>query len=809
MACAHDFIISFPKGYETRVGEAQLSGGQKQRIAIARVLVKNPKILLLDEATSAMDSESENVVQAALDQLLESSNRTTIVIAHRLSTIRNADVIAFVDDGRVVEKGSHEELLRLKGHYYQLCEAQAAPKDRQNSIAERNSILRNGLKLENMSGSMEGEAVEPFQLVMRDVQFCYPTRRQNVIFRGLNLSVRRGETLAIVGRSGGGKSTVIQLIERFYDPTSGTIELDGIDVKELNVTWLRGQLGLVMQEPTLFAGTIGENIGYGCPSATQNEIEDAARRAYAHDFIMAFPDGYNTYVGETGAQVSGGEKQRIAIARAILKRPKIMLLDEATSALDSESECIVQAALDKLMENKSQTTIVIAHRLSTLRYADRIAVIKGGKVREIGTHDELMSKPDGHYRRLQEFQSLDRDYRIKSIMPAGANEKEEVEEEVGMEKYDEGLVEGVDAKKKNAQRARLLAKDDSLYVFIGSVGAVLAGLVFPACGILFGYMIELLYKPVTGCDGGEGQPTCTSIADEMQDMSFKIAYGWLGTLGCSLIGNVLLFYGFGTASEQMNKRVRDAAFTSLMRQEVAFFDKRPVGSITSQLQDDAAMIHSFSGEPVRTFVVTVASLLVGVVIAFVFMWPFALLMLATIPFMAFGSRMKTKMFMGEDEGDEPQDDENSPGGIVVEALLNIRTVASLTIEDMRSKEYAESLQKADPTPIKSNFINGSLIGLGQLIQHWCMALMFWWGGWLLYKYPNQFTYRDFLISMFTLLISISGMTMGAQGATMDREKAEEAAKRIFYLIDRQSAIDPLSGAGIKGKHGSNSHNNNA
>jgi ATP-binding cassette subfamily B (MDR/TAP) protein 1 len=313
--------------------------------------------------------------------------------------------------------------------------------------------------------------------------------------------------------------------------------------------------------------------------------------------------------------------------------------------------------------------------------------------------------------------------------------------------------------------------------------------------IRFGYTIELLYKPVMGCDV-PGLPTCESIAEDMQNMSFNISYGWLAVMCSTIVGNVLLWYGFGMASERMNKRVRDAAFGSLVRQEVAFFDKRSVGSITSQLQDDAAMIHAFSGEPIRTFVVSLASLLVGLIISFFFMWPFALLVLAIFPFMAFGAKMRMKTFMGEDEGVESDDDKNSPGGIVVETLLNMRTVASLTIEEMRSKEYSEALRREDPSPVKTNLVNGLAIGLGQLFQQWGMALMFFWGGWLLFTYPGIWSYRDFLISMFSLLVSISGMTTGTQGST-DKEKAKKAAGRIFRLIDRDSAIDPLSDTGMK------------
>jgi ATP-binding cassette, subfamily B (MDR/TAP), member 1 len=197
--------------------------------------------------------------------------------------------------------------------------------------------------------------------------------------------------------SGGGKSTTVALIERFYDPLEGSVTLDGIDIKELNVAYLRSLIGYVGQEPTLFATTIAGNIKYGKPDATQEEIEAAARSANAHDFITSFPDGYDTQVGDKGAQLSGGQKQRIAIARVLIASPTILLLDEATSALDSESEMVVQDALDNVVAESKRTTIVIAHRLSTIRNADSIAVVSDGKVVEQGTHDELMANEAGHY----------------------------------------------------------------------------------------------------------------------------------------------------------------------------------------------------------------------------------------------------------------------------------------------------------------------------------------------------------------------------------------------------------------------------
>ena len=212
------------------------------------------------------------------------------------------------------------------------------------------------------------------------------------------------QTVALVGESGSGKSTVIALLERFYDPDSGRISLDGIEIKSLKVSWLRDQMGLVGQEPLLFNDTIRANITYGKHGdVTEEEVMAVAKAAKAHEFISSLPEGYDTVVGEKGIQLSGGQKQRVAIARAIIKDPKILLLDEATSALDAESERIVQDALDRVMV--SRTTIVVAHRLSTIKGADMIAVLKEGKVVEKGRHEALMCIKGGAYASLVELHS--------------------------------------------------------------------------------------------------------------------------------------------------------------------------------------------------------------------------------------------------------------------------------------------------------------------------------------------------------------------------------------------------------------------
>jgi ATP-binding cassette subfamily B protein len=234
----------------------------------------------------------------------------------------------------------------------------------------------------------------------KQVSFSYEGAQPAL--REISLAVEPGEMIGLCGPSGAGKSTFVNLICRFYDATDGQILIDGIDIRDYDVKWLRRQIGLVLQEPYLFHGTIADNIRYGNPEASDAEVITAAKAANAHDFVVGFPDGYDTMVGERGQSLSGGERQRISIARAILHNPRILILDEATSSVDTETEKQIQQALDRLVEGR--TTFAIAHRLSTLQAADRLVVLEKGKLVEQGVHAELVDKEGGVYAKLHRTQ---------------------------------------------------------------------------------------------------------------------------------------------------------------------------------------------------------------------------------------------------------------------------------------------------------------------------------------------------------------------------------------------------------------------
>ena len=255
----------------------------------------------------------------------------------------------------------------------------------------------------DVTDNSKSEAIDFGKIEIQDLHFSYPSRPSVEILKGISITIEPGQKVAIVGTSGTGKSTLAQLMMRFYQPNAGAILMGGQNIQDLDVLAWRKMVALVPQEVLLFGGSIRENIAYGKPDATEEEIYQAAELAYAKEFIEAFPEKWDTLVGERGVKLSGGQRQRIAIARAILKNPHLLLLDEATSALDSESEKWVQSALEELMKNR--TSLIIAHRLSTIRSADQILVMEHGKIVEVGTHEILMAKKQGIYQKMVKLQT--------------------------------------------------------------------------------------------------------------------------------------------------------------------------------------------------------------------------------------------------------------------------------------------------------------------------------------------------------------------------------------------------------------------
>ncbi len=345
-----------------------------------------------------------------LEVILRTARHRAALIAFIIFAIFGAIVLVMWYGGHLMQRGelTHGDLTRFILYTMFIAGGVSSLPDIIGSVQKTLGATQRVRDLLRLDGEAQsggrGAAIVRIKGAVRfeDVHFRYPSRPDLRVLRGLSLDAAPGEKIALVGPSGAGKSTLVSLLLRFYDPDSGRLLLDGRDARELSLHEVRGNMAIVPQEVLLFGGSIRDNIAYGRPGATDDEIHAAAERAHCHEFISRFPEGYATLVGERGVKLSGGQRQRLAIARALLKDPAILILDEATSSLDAESEALIQRALDVLLEGR--TAFIIAHRLATIRRADRIYVIEDGTVTESGTHAQLLDRAGGTYRKLSELQ---------------------------------------------------------------------------------------------------------------------------------------------------------------------------------------------------------------------------------------------------------------------------------------------------------------------------------------------------------------------------------------------------------------------
>ncbi|XP_045536492.1 ATP-dependent translocase ABCB1 [Papilio machaon] len=634
-----------------------------------------------------------------------------------------------------------------------------------NNVPKINPLLNRGSIPATINGDIE----------LRNVIFHYPSRPDVPVLKGVNLSVKKGQSVALVGHSGCGKSTIIQLISRYYDVLDGSVCIDDNDVRDLSVRWLRSQVGLVSQEPVLFNATIRENIRYGRPDATDEEIQSATRQANAHNFIMKLPSGYDTLVGERGASLSGGQKQRIAIARALIRNPHILLLDEATSALDTASEARVQKALDKAQEGR--TTVVVAHRLSTIKNVDMIYVFKAGEIVECGNHEELMDMK-GHYYdmvmvQVSPDQSENSDSkniidRSTSVISNEADGDEFVDVKME-EKATEAPPEDV-----SFWRVVRLNAPEWRSASAASLCSLLSGFAMPLFAVIMGDFLGALSN--------------TNIDEVFAAIErYAIIFVVIGVI--SGIVNFIVVYYYGVAGECLTTRLRLLLFKNLLRQEIAYFDDKAnsTGALCARLSGEAAAVQGATGQRIGTVLQAIGTVIFSVALALYYQWQVGLISMCSVPLMAIVLYYESKFANTATFGSTKSMEASSK--LAVEAVASVRTVASLGREEMVVKEYSTHLLPALIRAKKTSHWRGIVFGLSRSIFNFAYAASLFYGGTLMiYKH----------IDYVLILKSAEALLMGASSAGQafafapNFQKGIKAAARIIVILNKKSKIvDPI------------------
>lgn len=637
-------------------------------------------------------------------------------------------------------------------------------------------------------------------MALVDVHFNYPARPEVAVLKGLSLTINQGQKVAVVGESGSGKSTVISLLERFYDPLQGAVHVNGEDARNFSVISLRRNIGYVGQEPVLFATSVRVNIMQGNPAATEDDFKKACKEAQL-DFIEALPEKYDTFVGSGGSQFSGGQKQRIAIARALVKKTSFLLLDEATSALDNRSEKMIQRTIDNIGQAfEGKLAIVsIAHRLTTVRNCDVIYVLSRGTLVESGNHDTLMALKGTYYALAASQESAANKEASMARQVSNISDKGKVSTAVAADDEEEAPlktavapaqsmiaheVEQSKLRDKEIQKtykvplARILQFNKQEWPFFlpAILGAMIDGSCMPCCALVLSNCMNSFFEP---------------NKDKMRHELEQLSIFFCGIAAAIQVGSFVEHGCFGILGEAMTQRLRVAILGALFRQEIGFHDDP---DNTPGMQSKALELYAYRVATLCTSVgskaAATASLIFGLLMAFIHCWQMSLFMLCTIPVMIASQAVVMMVMLGATKMEN--EIVKRAGQVISDSVQNSRTVQACGNERSLLELYAKMINEANKGNITRNVIGAVGFGLGSGVMFFIMAAGFYFASFLIKKGTADF--KKIMIAFMGIFYA--GMGAG-QAAAMggDVGKAKVACHDMFKILDRQSKIDGMNPTG--------------
>jgi ATP-binding cassette, subfamily B (MDR/TAP), member 1 len=625
-------------------------------------------------------------------------------------------------------------------------------------ILEEKSQLTHGSLKNDISGVIKFD----------NVRFSYPSAKTTEVLKGLSFELGKGDRLGIVGQTGSGKSTVIQLLLRYYEQSSGTIYIDGVDIKQFDIKYLRDNISVVSQEPILFNTNIYENIRYGRMTANENEIKQASESAGAYEFIKTLPDGFQTQCGTKGSHLSGGQKQRIAIARAIIRKPKILLLDEATSALDRTTEKLVVEAIETSLGDC--TRITIAQNLLTVRNSTNIILIEKGEVREMGSHKRLMKNKAGYYNlyKMQELQMVSED---------AAEAKDMEINQLITENEEKDPVDDKKLKDVAFSRMKVLGKSERKWLLIGCLGSVLCGFFYPLSGMLSGLEIAVL--------GGN------DASNRLRD---SLTYGWILILFgfLSFLGVVIQASSYPRMGANVTKKMRELSFKAMISYETGFYDlpENNCSALSANLNSDCEKVSGLSGNILGIMIGLISSLVVAHGSAAYFSWRMSLVVLAIVPLLIFALSAN---FLAQMQGLIKFEYESCTA-IAADAIINYRTVKAFNLESEMKRRYLEPVTLEFNAIKKKASIAGFTYGLGFGLILFIYALLFWYGAKLVKDNLNG--YNDMITSMLDAIGGSNAFFVASVYAP-DMKSGIDAGKRIFKILEYVPKINVSSKEGLR------------